>query len=52
MTSRSNSAGSMSTHTLRCFGLKSSGSPGYGIRWNHIIFILGLSPARQAKSTT
>src|SRR4029079_18221270 len=42
----------MSTHTLRCCLLKSSGNFGYGIRWNHIIFMLGLSQPGRCKSTT
>src|SRR4029078_10316304 len=42
----------MSTHTLRCCLLKSSGNFGYGIRWNHIIFMLGLSQQAYGKSTT
>jgi hypothetical protein len=29
----------MSTQTLRCLVLKSSGKLGYGIKWNHIIFM-------------
>src|SRR4051794_28712721 len=42
----------MSTHTLRCLVLKSSGSPGYGIKWNHIIFMPELSQQAGCKSTT
>src|SRR6476620_2842990 len=52
MTSRSNRPGSMSTHTLWCFRLKSSGRAGYGIRWNHIIFMGPDWSGRHGLSTT
>ena len=42
----------MSTHTLRCFLLKSSGRSGYGMRWNHIIFTPPPWCLRREKSTT
>src|SRR5580693_6636788 len=37
----SNSEEWMSTQTDGCFCLKSSGSSVYGIRWNHISFMVG-----------
>ena len=50
--SRSNRAGSMSTQTLRCFLLKSSGSAGYGMRWNHISFMDSKHGVRTAALST
>src|SRR6476661_70138 len=52
MISRSNRPGSTSTHTLWCFRLKSSGRAGYGIRWNHIIFMGPDWSGRHGLSTT
>ena len=52
ITSGSNRAGSMSTHTLRCFLLKSSGRSGYGMRWNHTSFTPPPWCLRREKSTT
>ena len=52
MTAGSNSPGSTSTHTLRCLVLKSSGSAGYGMRWNHSSFTPPRSPRRGPVSTT
>src|SRR3954454_156460 len=42
----------MSIDTLRCLVLKSSGSFGYGIKWNHIIFMHGLARPDAPESTT
>ena len=43
----------MSTQTLRCFRLKSSGSSGYGMRWNHSSFTAStVAGCGRAKSTT
>src|SRR5262245_41522360 len=52
MTSESNSPGSTSTQTLRCFLLKSSGSAGYGMRWNQSSFTSLPWPDTRQKSTT
>ena len=42
----------MSTHTLRCFWLKSSGRSGYGMRWNHRSFTASPCRVGAEKSTT
>src|SRR5262245_51953592 len=42
----------MSTQTLRFFLLKSSGSSGYGMRWNHTSFTPSPCCAAGEKSTT
>ena len=42
----------MSTQTLRCLRLKSSGSSGYGMRWNQSSFTAPIVAATAGPSTT